>query len=254
MELKKTDKNVCIAMSGGLDSTTLVHELVRQYGKDRVIGVAFNYGQRHTIELEKAQQSADRLGIKFEILDLLYMKDMNKNFSSLVAGSDLKPKTAEENAGNPTVNTYIAFRNMQFASITASYAEVNNCDLIFQGLNAVDEYGYWDTSLEFTKRINNVLQLNRSVNIEFVAPFVEMFKVDELLVARKLSAYFGYDILEFTWSCYNGANESGKECGLCNTCEEKLTGYVQAGYSNEEILNQFNVTDERVNELRDLIL
>ena len=254
MNLKTTKKNVCLSLSGGLDSTTLAHLLVKQYGKDKVYAISFDYGQRNSIELEMSKKTAERLGINFSIIKLDYMNTINKDFSSLISNSIIKPKSAEENSGNPQVDTYIAFRNLQFASIIASFAEVNDCEFIFQGLNAVDEYGYWDTTLEFTKRVNSILQLNRNNKIEFLAPFVELYKEDELILAKELSKYFDYDILEYTWSCYNGGGSiSDKECGVCNTCSEKLLGYIKAGYTNLEITKKFNVSINTIEELRYLI-
>jgi len=248
----KNDKNVCVSLSGGLDSTTLVHLLVEKYTNKKVKAIAFNYGQRHTIELKMASKTAERLGIDFQIIKLDYMHNMNKSFSTLINDNVNKPKTAEENAGNPQVDTYIAFRNLQFASIIAAFAETQNCQFIFQGLNAVDEYGYWDTTLEFVKRVNAVLSLNRMNQIQFIAPFVELYKQDELILAKKLSKTFGFNILQYTWSCYNGENESGKECGHCNTCSEKLHGYILAGYSDIEILEQFNISSDELKKLREL--
>lgn len=253
IELPETDKNVCIALSGGLDSTTLTYLLVNKYGAKKVKALAFDFGQRHSIELNAAQQTANKLGIDFEIVKLDYLKSIAIETSALIEGSELKPKTAEENAGDPQVNTYVPFRNLQFAAITAAYAEAKECEYIFQGLNAVDEYGYWDTSLAFKDAVNNVLVLNRQNQIQFVTPFVELYKDDELLLAKDLSEKFGFDILESTWSCYNGDNGSGKECGKCNTCSEKLTGYINANYSDEEILNKFDVTIDEINKIRKLI-
>jgi len=250
IELPETDRNVCVALSGGLDSTTLTYLLVNKYGSDKVKALAFNFGQRHSIELDAAKQTADKLGIEFKIINLDYLKEIAIETSALIEGSALTPKTAEENSGDPQVNTYVPFRNLQFASITAAYAEAKDCGFIFQGLNAVDEYGYWDTSLAFRDAVNNVLVLNRQNQIQFVAPFVELYKDDELKIAKKLSSEFGWDILESTWSCYNGDNGSGKECGKCNTCSEKLTGYISAGYSDEEILNKFDITKDDITKIR----
>ena len=252
VELPETDKNVCIALSGGLDSTTLVYLLVNKYGKDRVKALSFDFGQRHNIELDMAVATAKKLGIEHNIYKLDYLKEIAQATCALIAGSELKPKTAEENAGDPQVNTYVPFRNLQFAAITAAYAESQECETVFQGLNAVDEYGYWDTSLEFTDRVNDVLSLNRQNPVEFVAPFVELYKDDELKLAKQLSEVFGWDILESTWSCYNGKTEEHnfKECGVCNTCTEKLTGYIQAGFDDNEILNKFNVTTESIERIR----
>jgi len=246
------DKTVTIALSGGLDSTTLVYALVAKYGKDKVKTLSFDFGQRHNIELEMAKKTSQILEIENRVYKLDYLKEISKDVSALIEGSELKPKTAEENAGDPQINTYVPFRNMQFAAITAAFAEAKNSQYIFQGLNATDLYGYWDTSEEFVKRINSVLELNRQNNIQFVAPFVEFYKEDELKLAKELSEKFELDILKKTWSCYNGLPESGefKECGVCNTCSEKLLGYIQAGYSDKDILDKFNITQERLEELK----
>ena len=244
------DMNVTIALSGGLDSTVLVHLLVHKYGQERIKALSFDFGQRHDIELQMATKTAQKLGIYHKTIKLDYLHEITKDVSSLIKDSSMKPKTAEENSGNPQVDTYVPFRNLQFASIEAAFAESNDCRYIFQGLNEVDTYGYWDTSVEFIDAINNVLKLNRNNLIEFQAPFVSLSKSDELVLAKELSKDFGYDILEHTWSCYNGDTGSGKECGVCNTCQEKLTGYILAGYSDTEILNKFDISQEKLNEIR----
>tara|TARA_B100000745_G_scaffold295067_1_gene238779 strand:+ start:757 stop:1554 length:798 start_codon:yes stop_codon:yes gene_type:complete len=250
--LPKVDKNVCIALSGGLDSTVLVHAMVREYGKDRVKALSFDFGQRHSIELQMANLTRLRLDIEHTVYRLDYLKEISKDVSALIGGSDLKPKTAEENSGDPQVNTYVPFRNLQFAAITAAYAEAKDCSVIFQGLNAVDEYGYWDTSMDFMNAFNTILLLNRQNQITFVAPFVELYKEDELNLAKELSRHFDYDILENTWSCYNGLSKefNFKECGVCNTCVEKLTGYVKAEYSETAILKKFDITFEDLQQMK----
>jgi 7-cyano-7-deazaguanine synthase len=244
------DKNVCIALSGGLDSTILVHLLSYAYGTQYVKALSFDFGQRHSIELKMAEETVEKLGISHQIIPLEYLKMISAPVSALIADSDLKPKTADENAGDPQVNTYVPFRNLQFAAIECAFAEANDCQYIFQGLNCVDSYGYWDTSIEFVESVNGVLSLNRKNQISFHAPFVELYKDDELRLAKTLSEYFGYDILESTWSCYNGDSGNHLECGVCNTCKEKLSGYVLAGYSNEEIQKKFNVSDDEINRYR----
>ncbi len=255
-ELKDTlpelqdNENIAIALSGGLDSTTLVYALVSKYGNKRVKALSFNFGQRHANELDYAQKTSKYLNIDHEIIKLDYLAEISKGTSALIAGSDLKPKTAEENSGDPQVNTYVPFRNAQFAFITAAFAETHDCRYIAQGLNAVDEYGYWDTTLEFTNRINSVLELNRDNQVTFISPFVELYKDEELRMALELSAEFDIDILSNTWSCYNGDDGSGKECGVCNTCAEKITGYIQAEFSDEVIMNKFNITDTNLQQFK----
>ncbi|MCD6482480.1 MAG: 7-cyano-7-deazaguanine synthase QueC [Candidatus Izimaplasma sp.] len=251
-KLPNTDENVCISLSGGLDSTVLVHLMVMKYGADKVKALSFDFGQRHDIELTMSVRTAKDLNIFHDVIKLDYLKHISKNISALIAGSELKPKTAEENSGEPQVNTYVPFRNLQFASITASFAEANKCNYIFQGLNAVDEYGYWDTTKAFQEAFNNILILNRENKITLIAPFIDMYKDEELILAREISSVVGYDILKNTWSCYNGYLEEHnfKECGKCNTCSEKLLGYIQADYSDMEIMEKFNVTADEIDKLR----
>jgi len=238
------NKNICIALSGGLDSTTLAYTLAYKYGPERVKAIAFDFGQRHSIELAMGQKTADILGIDFQVIELDYLADIARETSALIEVSKLKPKTAEENAGDPQVNTYVPFRNLQFASITAAFAEAKDCKYIAQGLNETDIYAYWDTSIDFKDAVNNVLNLNRKNQIQFIAPFIELYKVDELRIARELSKIYDYEILKNTWSCYNGCNaeHNYKECGECNTCEEKIAGYILADYSVETIQNKFDIS------------
>jgi len=250
-KLPDVHNNVCISFSGGLDSTVLLHLLIHKYGKDKIRTLSFAYGQRHSVELEMVKSNVERLGINNHIVDITFLGNLVKNVCSLIGNSNLNPKTAEENAGDPQVNTYVPFRNLIFGSLTASFAEANSCDVIAMGLNQVDMYGYWDTTMEFMTAFDNILSLNRKQQIKLIAPFVSSYKEDELLLAKELSVIFGYDILEYTWSCYNGGT---KECGKCNTCEEKLKGYILAGYTDEQILGKFDISSDELTERKNLYL
>ena len=56
-------KQAVLSLSGGMDSSTLLlHLLANKY---EVTAVSFNYGQKHNIELERAQQLVDYLNVVF---------------------------------------------------------------------------------------------------------------------------------------------------------------------------------------------
>ena len=50
---------VVMALSGGMDSTALLLRILAR--GDTVTCISFNYGQRHIVELERAQKNIDYL-------------------------------------------------------------------------------------------------------------------------------------------------------------------------------------------------
>ena len=51
-------KQAVLSLSGGMDSSTLLlHLLAHQY---KVTALSFDYGQKHRVELERAQQKIDK--------------------------------------------------------------------------------------------------------------------------------------------------------------------------------------------------
>lgn len=242
--------NVTLALSGGLDSTTLLYILIKKYGADRVRTISFDFNQLHGVELEMVKKTINKTGAFNQLIKLDFLSELNKDNCSLIAGSKLKNKTQEENAGDPQISSYVSHRNLIFTSIVASFAENNNCNYVMLGLQQGDLYSYWDTSLDFVNALNAVLSLNRKNAVSLIAPFVELYKSEELLMAFEISKELGYDILENTWTCYNGDTGDGLECGVCSACSDKLLGYVQAGFDSEYIKSKFKVSDDIINKLK----
>jgi 7-cyano-7-deazaguanine synthase len=60
------EKHVVISLSGGMDSSTLLLRCLKEY--DTVTAISFDYGQKHRVELERAQSLVDYINstkIKF---------------------------------------------------------------------------------------------------------------------------------------------------------------------------------------------
>lgn len=245
------DENVCIALSGGLDSTTLLYVLIEKYGVDRVKTLSFDFGQTHSVELEMVKRTVELTGVYNNLIHLDFLSELNKENCSLIKGSNLTHKTHEENSGDPQISSYVSHRNLLFTSIVASFAENNKCRYIMLGLQQGDVYSYWDTSVEFVNALNGVLSLNRQNAVQLITPFVEMYKDEELLISFEISNKLGYDLLDNTWTCYNGDSGNGLECGKCSSCADKLLGYVKAGFNNNYIKLKFNVADTDINCLRE---
>jgi len=212
-----------VLLSGGLDSSVLLHYVYRELGHAPIHALSFNYGQRHSKELECAQWQADAIDVaSHRILDVTFLGDVVKGASTLVAGGKSIPDMDEiSGAQLDQPPTYVPNRNMILLSIAAAYAESNTIRHVYYGAQALDEYGYWDCTTEFLKGINATLALNRREPITVHAPFIEKKKVESVRLGAKLGVNFGY-----TWSCYRGGT---KACGTCPTCVERLNAFKEAG-------------------------
>lgn len=211
---------------GGLDSTILLHLLVHKYGGDNVFALTFDYNQKQSEEIERARRTCDRLGVNHRVLDVRFLGDIIAKVSSNTKASSIDVPTIKQVLGDAQPVTYVPFRNMILNSVAFSYAESNDCQFIFTGLQSIDGYNYWDTSAQFTDRMNAIAELNRKNQIKMLAPFVLMRKVDELDLVKELVG-LGVEVrLEDTLTCYNPDGE-GRSCGICPSCSERLAAFIK---------------------------
>lgn len=212
-----------VLLSGGIDSTVLLQYVARRLAKKPIHALSFNYGQRHSKELECARWQADALEIdRHRIVDVTFLGDLVKGASALVQGGKAVPDMSELSPGQlDQPPTYVPNRNMVLLSIAAAYAESHGIREVYYGAQALDEYGYWDCTTEFLRRVNAVLALNRRDAIVIHAPFIERKKVESVRLGAELGVNFAY-----TWSCYRGGENP---CGACPTCIERLKAFDEAG-------------------------
>ncbi len=216
-------KRVVVLVSGGIDSSVLLHYVARELGKTEIHALSFNYGQRHSRELECAAYQAQAAGaVEHRILDISFLGPLLCEGSVLLSGGgavpDLKDVPKEDLVQPPT---YVPNRNMMFLSMAAAYAEAHGMREVYYGAQAQDEYGYWDCTREFLDRINAVLALNRKEAVTICAPFVDKSKAEIVGMGTALGVDFSR-----TWSCYRGEE---KACGTCPTCVERLNAFKHAG-------------------------
>ena len=212
-----------VLVSGGMDSSVLVHFVVMTLGAVPVCAVAFGYGQRHRRELECARwQSIAAGAAAHRTVDLACVTDLVAAGTSLVdGGAEVPDLDALDEAALDQPPTYVPNRNMMLLSVAAAYAEAQGARDVYYGAQAHDEYGYWDCTADFLARINDVLSLNRRDAVTIHAPFVEM-KKEELVT---LGLELGVDFAQ-TWSCYRGGE---RPCGTCPTCVERVKAFTSAG-------------------------
>ena len=209
-------------VSGGMDSVTLLHYLVKTEKRQPAV-ITFIYGQKHDKEVQCAQYHARQLNCPAHlVLDLAQLSPLFAG-SALINGGQAIP-TAQEVAGDPQPATYVPNRNMIFLALAAAYAESHDVSDVFYGAQQHDLYGYWDTTPEFLARLNQVYQLNRKTPLRIQAPFVQYSKTDILRTGRDLNIDYAQ-----TWSCYAG---QALACGRCPTCAERLAAFANLGLTD----------------------
>jgi len=223
MEKLENVKNAVVALSGGMDSTTLVYHLVDKLGKENVHAVSFSYGQKQSLELKMATKTCEKIGVKHTMIDISFYGQLVKNVSANIEGTDVDMPTIQDVLGDPQPPTYLPYRNLIFLSLLAAYAESNEVESISIGSQSRDIYSYWDNSVEFIEGLGKVFSYNRQHDVKLIAPFVAMSKADELELGIELGVDYG-----LTLTCYN-PNEKGESCGTCPTCAERIQAFMDKG-------------------------
>jgi|MDTC01.1.fsa_nt_gb 7-cyano-7-deazaguanine synthase len=237
--LPDTKQNVLAVLSGGLDSSVMTMMLVKKYGADRVTAVSYDYGQKQRVELEKAFELCNKLGIRHKILDLNILGDIAKPMSANIGGTNIDMPDIKDVLGDPQPPTYVPFRNLIMLSLTMSVAEVAKASHVFTGLQVHDEYGYWDTSQKFVDSLNAVASQNRTFKVEIVAPFSLLSKKQEIDIANEMGKL---ELLSSTITCYNP--DGYKSCGTCPSCAERIMNFIKAGHKDPiPYIDSFNWDD-----------
>lgn len=221
-------KVVC-SLSGGLDSTTLLYHLVRTYGRENVFAISFDYGQKHRIELSRAEKTTKKLGVVHMIVPMKFLSDMVAGVSSMVAGG-LDTPTYDDVEAGAEVTTYVPYRNLILSSICLSYAESVGADAVSLGIQfgdyCGDNYHYWDCSEDFRRNLQAVSDLNDRCRIEILTPFVNKTKAEIVACGMALGVPY-----EDTWSCYDPEERDGRyfPCGKCPTCRNRHDAFEENG-------------------------
>ena len=207
-------------LSGGLDSATAA-ALAIEAG-DRVIGLSFDYGQRHRRELEAAAAVATALGLAEHHTIAVNLAAWGG--SSLTDASQVIPSGGVEAGVIPS--TYVPGRNTVFIAIGLSLAEARGAGRLVLGVNAVDYSGYPDCRPDYLDAFQTLADLASKAGREghgtrLWAPLVRWSKTRIVQEALRLNVP-----IASTWSCYSGGDAP---CGLCDSCRIRDAALIEAG-------------------------
>lgn len=207
-------------LSGGLDSATAA-ALAVEAGQ-RVIGLSFDYGQRHRRELEAAACVAQRLGLAEHHTISVNLAAWGG--SALTDSSIAVPREGVQSDVIPS--TYVPGRNTVFIAIGLSLAEARGAERLVLGVNAVDYSGYPDCRPDYLEAFQRLADLASKAGREghgsqLWAPLVQWSKTKIVQEALRLRVP-----IEDTWSCYSGGSEP---CGVCDSCRIRDAALIEAG-------------------------
>jgi len=208
-----------VLLSGGIDSTTCLAIACKQFSGS-VRGVSFNYGQRHTKEIEHARMVCESFGITHEVLSA----------RGLIAKGGLTdeglemPNVSYDELPRGMSPTYVPFRNGTMLAVLTSHATIDEeCEAIFFGAHADDaaNWAYPDCTPEFIGGMANAIYIGTYHKIRLYTPLIFMDKAGVIREGDRHNVPW-----ELTWSCYEGAT---LHCGVCPTCRSRHEGFVTAG-------------------------
>jgi len=205
-------KNVVVSLSGGMDSSTLLLRCLSEY--DNVTALSFDYGQKHKVELERAQSLVDYLSTKghnvtYQVIKLDGL--VNLLDSNLVEGGDDVPEGhyEEENM----VATVVPNRNKIFSSLTQAVAlsvskkTGEECDIAL-GIHAGDHAIYPDCRQEFRDADYEAFKIGNwdADKVGFFIPYIDTDKFGILKDGEVLCNELGIEFDEV----YSRTNTSYK--------------------------------------------
>jgi len=215
-------KNAVILLSGGLDSATTAY-IAKQQGY-HLYALSFDYGQRHTIELDMACKQAKHVGVvehKIATIDL-------RLFGGSALTDDIAVPQADtaQDIGKDIPVTYVPARNTIFLSFALAYAEVTHAQAIFLGVNALDYSGYPDCRPDYIASFEVMANLatKSAVNgqkLHIHTPLINLTKAQ--IIEQGLALGVNYDD---TISCYT-PDDKGKPCGKCDACLLRNKGFAE---------------------------
>ena len=210
----ETRKHVVVSLSGGMDSSTLLLRCLKEY--DSVTAISFDYGQKHRVELERAQSLVDYInywenkaaedGQKAPYYPITYRQIQLNGLvdlldSALVTGGDDVPEGhyAEDNMKA----TVVPNRNKIFASITQAVAlsvaqkTGETCDIAL-GIHNGDHAVYLDCRQEFRDADDHAFRVGNwgSEKVGYFTPYLEGDKFTILQDGEVLCGELGLDFDE----------------------------------------------------------
>lgn len=214
-----TGKTIVLALSGGMDSATLLGELLHQ--KARVHPVIFRYGSKHN---PWENSAAVRIATHYQLIpEIINLTDAFRSFKSnlLTSGGEIPEG---HYAAESMRKTVVPGRNTIFIAFMLGYAQSIGASGIGLGVHAGDHHIYPDCRAAYIQAAQKLVSLASEERIDILAPYLYMDKAD--ILSRGVPIGVPYHL---TRTCYKAQSKS---CGRCGSCTERLEAFHKIGHQD----------------------
>ena len=230
-------KHVVVSLSGGMDSSTLLLRCLSEY--DSVTALSFDYGQKHRVELERAQQLVGYLqqngqNVTYRVIKLDGLVDL-LNSALVQGGQDVPEGHYEQDNMKETV---VPNRNKIFASLTQAVAlsianEKQEQTDIALGIHAGDHAIYPDCRQEFRDADDAAFRIGNwdADRVGYFTPYLETDKLGILKDGQTLVSELGIDFNEVykrtntSYKPYPSGNSDYKSASSV----ERIEAFIELG-------------------------
>ena len=235
-------RHALVLFSGGQDSTTCLAHALSRY--ERVETIAFDYGQRHRVELDARLNVLQALRQQFPAWGERLGEDhlLDVNVLGQISETSLTRDTAFAMEASGLPNTFVPGRNLLFLTLAAALAYRRGMDVLVTGVCETDFSGYPDCRDDTMKAMQIALSLGKDKRLLIDTPLMCIDKAQTWQLAHDLGDASGVAdggkalvdlIVEHSHTCYLGdrvhRHAWGYGCGSCPACELRARGY--AGYA-----------------------
>ncbi len=231
-------RHALVLFSGGQDSTTCLAHALSRY--ERVETIAFDYGQRHHVELEARLNVLTALRQQFPAWSERLGDDhlLDVNVLGQISETSLTRDTAFAMEASGLPNTFVPGRNLLFLTLAAALAYRRGMDVLVTGVCETDFSGYPDCRDDTMKAMQIALSLGMDKRLLIDTPLMWIDKAQTWQLAQDLGDASGVAgggkalvdlIIEHSHTCYLGDRTHrhawGYGCGSCPACELRARGY-----------------------------
>ena len=228
------EQDAVVVFSGGQDSTTCLGWAIQKF--NRVVALSFNYGQKHSIELQQASKIAKDLGVEHYVMDVSLLNQLAPN---ALTRTDIKVVNGKDVKDGEEPNTVVRGRNGLFLWLASIYASTHGIENVVTGVTSTDYSGYIDCRNSFISSLNASINLGMDEKIVLWTPLMYLDKAEIWKLSYDLGIF--ETVLRESHTCYQGNREELTGCGVCPACELRNNGLQRFAEENGVDLTQYGI-------------